>query len=366
MISTIAPANGVIECRVLTKGYHTCTPYSTKYLYAKEIEYDIDRKKLISVKSLPIQEKKNLLKVISAEENLIPSTLSKEPLRFKGSKSSIFEQPLDIIDEVQVEREKLPSQRRALMSQEVFETYMSELDRHAKELHVKEEKKRGIYVVVEGDVLSRIAKKFNMKTADLVELNNLKKDAVLRIGQTLILPYTQEMVDAISSARYRVKKGDTLISIAKKFDLQPEDLISFNQFTNQSILKIGTVLDLPLPHRLKELASEGKYSSYGTKSLRVIATAYTSHPEETDDTPFLAAWNNRLVPGMKVIAVSRDLLSVYGMKNGTKVRISGLPGIYHVRDKMNKRFKKRIDIYMGMDRQKALRWGRRSVQIFWD
>jgi 3D (Asp-Asp-Asp) domain-containing protein len=69
---------------------------------------------------------------------------------------------------------------------------------------------------------------------------------------------------------------------------------------------------------------------------------------------------------MKVIAVSRDLLSMYGLRNGTKVRIEGLPGIYHVRDKMNKRYRKRIDIYMGLDRHKALRWGRRSVKIYWD
>jgi len=57
---------------------------------------------------------------------------------------------------------------------------------------------------------------------------------------------------------------------------------------------------------------------------------------------------------------------MYGLRNGTKVRIGGLPGIYHVRDKMNKRYKNRIDIYMGLDRQKALRWGRRSVKIYWD
>ncbi|HEO97971.1 MAG: LysM peptidoglycan-binding domain-containing protein [Campylobacterales bacterium] len=366
IISTIAPANGVVECRVLTEGYNTCNPYSTKYLYTKEIEYDKDRKKLISVKSLSIQEEKALLKVIPVEEITVPYKLSKEPLRFKGSKSSIFEQPQDIVGEVRVDREKPPSDRRALMSQEELEKYISELDKYAKELQSSEEKEIGIYVVVAGDMLSRIAKKFNMKTAELREFNKLKKGAYIRIGQKLILPYSQEMVDAISSARYRVKKGDSLISIAKKFNLQPEDLISFNKLKKKSMLRIGKVLDLPLPHRLEELAAEGKYSSYGKRSLRVTATAYTSHPKETDDSPFLAAWNNRLTPGMKVIAVSRDLLSMYGMRNGTKVRIAGLPGIYHVRDKMNIRYRKRIDIYMGVDRRKALRWGRRSVNIYWD
>jgi len=53
------------------------------------------------------------------------------------------------------------------------------------------------------------------------------------------------------------------------------------------------------------------------------------------------------------------------MRNGTKVRIGGLRGYYRVRDKMNKRYRKRIDIYMGLDRRRALRWGRRSVVIYW-
>ena len=106
-------------------------------------------------------------------------------------------------------------------------------------------------------------------------------------------------------------------------------------------------------------------NAFGTNRLRVTATAYTSHANQTDDTPFLAAWNNRLRPGMKIIAVSRDLLSRYGMRNGTKVRIDGLKGFYRVRDKMNKRYKKRIDVYMGLNLKKALKWGRRSVVIYW-
>ncbi len=68
---------------------------------------------------------------------------------------------------------------------------------------------------------------------------------------------------------------------------------------------------------------------------------------------------------MKVIAVSRDLLKVYGLKHGSKVRIKGLSGEYLVLDKMNKRWKKRIDIYMGKDRRKAFKWGRRKVELRW-
>ena len=99
--------------------------------------------------------------------------------------------------------------------------------------------------------------------------------------------------------------------------------------------------------------------------LVVTATAYTSCHRETDRTPYLAAWNNRLKPSVKSIAVSRDLLKL-GLTNGTKVKISGLKGHYVVLDKMNKRWKKKIDIYMGCNLKKAKRWGKRKVTIIWD
>jgi len=69
---------------------------------------------------------------------------------------------------------------------------------------------------------------------------------------------------------------------------------------------------------------------------------------------------------MKAIAVSRDLLKVYGLKHKQKVRIKGLEGEYVVLDKMNKRWRKKIDIYMGMNKRKAFSWGRRKVEILWN
>ena len=65
---------------------------------------------------------------------------------------------------------------------------------------------------------------------------------------------------------------------------------------------------------------------------------------------------------MKCIAVSRDLLS-QGLKHNTLVTIEGLEGIYLVKDKMNKRWSRRIDIYMGIDVNKAKKWGKKKVNI---
>ena len=102
------------------------------------------------------------------------------------------------------------------------------------------------------------------------------------------------------------------------------------------------------------------------RQMTVTATAYTSHVNQTDSTPNIAAWGDRLKPGMKVIAVSRDMLDLYGLKHRSKVRIKGLDGEYLVLDKMNKRWKKKIDIYMGKDLKKAFKWGRKKVELQWN
>ena len=98
--------------------------------------------------------------------------------------------------------------------------------------------------------------------------------------------------------------------------------------------------------------------------LEVTATAYNSVPGQTYGDPSITAWGDRLEPGMKAIAVSRNLIPM-GLGHGTEVRIDGLPGLYVVRDKMAKRWKKKIDIYMGVDVGAARQWGRRKVTIRW-
>ena len=98
--------------------------------------------------------------------------------------------------------------------------------------------------------------------------------------------------------------------------------------------------------------------------LMVTATAYNSLPDQTQGDPTITAWGDKLVPGMKVIAVSRDLIPM-GLTHDVKVGIDGLSGTYTVMDKLHKRWTKRIDIYMGNDVKAAKDWGKREVTIRW-
>lgn len=52
-----------------------------------------------------------------------------------------------------------------------------------------------------------------------------------------------------------------------------------------------------------------------------------------------------------------------GLTHKTKVTIEGLEGEYFVLDKMHSRWTKKIDIYMGLDRKKAINWGKKKVTI---
>ena len=104
------------------------------------------------------------------------------------------------------------------------------------------------------------------------------------------------------------------------------------------------------------------YKHYVWLTKEVTATAYNSLAYQTSTQPNITAFGDSLKPGMKCIAVSRDLLAL-GLKHNTLVTINGLEGVYLVKDKMNKRWKNRIDIYMGNDIQAAKNWGRKKLQI---
>lgn len=112
------------------------------------------------------------------------------------------------------------------------------------------------------------------------------------------------------------------------------------------------------------LFAAGLSSGKNERVLKVTATAYNSLPGQTANDPSLTAWGGKLVPGMKAIAVSRDLIAL-GLTNGVKVKIDGLSGTFTVMDKLHKRWKQRIDIYMGTDVKSAKQWGKREVTIRW-
>jgi len=385
-------AETIVDCRVITSGTTECNPYSGRFIRAKEVVYDIDKQKLIVTKTLPVPGKKPKMKIISVADMIEKYVKVEDSMRYKGSHDILIEteerrKRLSRTEELKRQRQeilkRIEAEKRVAEEQRLQALHLAEVQR--KKAEEEKKKHRGYYTVCRGDTLSTIAAKYGIKTKDLNALNQLDKSVKIKIGKKLLIPFSQEIVDAIATGKYRVKRGDTLISIAHKFNLKPKALATFNTLERTAVIGVGKVLQLPLPYRLKALEARRKavmaekrlakafkrrgrsklIRGFGKHKLRVTATAYSSHRGQTDKTPFLAAWNNHIHPGMKIIAVSRDLLTKYRLRNGSKVRIGGLSGTYRVRDKMNRRYRRRIDIYMGTNRRRALRWGRRSVILYW-
>ena len=99
-----------------------------------------------------------------------------------------------------------------------------------------------------------------------------------------------------------------------------------------------------------------------TKTIKVTATAYNSLAYQTNSNPHITAFGDSLIPGLKYIAVSRDLIKS-GLVHNTKVKIEGFDDLFIVKDKMHGRWRKRIDIYMGVDVKRAKNWGKKKVNI---
>lgn len=91
------------------------------------------------------------------------------------------------------------------------------------------------YVVQKGDSLYSIARKYSTTIDKIKDLNNLTTN-LLSIGQVLLIP-----TDTNLETTYTVQKGDSLYSIAKKYDTTVDRLKQLNNLKS-NLLSIGQIL----------------------------------------------------------------------------------------------------------------------------
>jgi 3D (Asp-Asp-Asp) domain-containing protein len=121
---------------------------------------------------------------------------------------------------------------------------------------------------------------------------------------------------------------------------------------NVSIILSFILFILPMEINMMEKKIEMEIK--GIEPDIVTVTTYSPTVEQTDSTPLITASGFKINPTnpkkQRIVAVSRDLKRKY--KFGKKIRITGigkLSGTYTVRDVMNKRYRKRVDILIGED-----------------
>ncbi len=100
-----------------------------------------------------------------------------------------------------------------------------------------ESKNDNVYVVKVGDTLYSIAKRYNIPVIDLINANNIN-DNIIVVGQELIIPN-----NISNNVIYIVEAGDTLYSIARKYNTTIKDIMDKNNLTS-NILSIGQELKI--------------------------------------------------------------------------------------------------------------------------
>jgi membrane-bound lytic murein transglycosylase D len=120
-------------------------------------------------------------------------------------------------------------------------------ERHGQQLRQAE------YRVQRGDTLGRIAARFGVRTKDLMTTNGLRSANRIYVGQKLEIPGSARRVASVSSpgptasagGTYRVRAGDTLGRIAKRHGVSESALATHNEIRDVSLVKIGQTLRIP-------------------------------------------------------------------------------------------------------------------------
>ena len=106
-----------------------------------------------------------------------------------------------------------------------------------------------VYTVSEGDTLYSIAEKYDLPVSLLMKVNGIENPYDLRIGTRLCIPGTEDQLPPAPEkcrTTHTVKAGDTLYLIAKMHNIKLDALMRANPSIDPYNLLIGTELCIPV------------------------------------------------------------------------------------------------------------------------
>jgi membrane-bound lytic murein transglycosylase D len=159
-----------------------------------------------------------------------------------------------------------------------------------------------------GDTLTRIAARYGVSSRELARLNRVSTRSKLRVGQRLILNLPESRpARSVSESRptsYRVRRGESLSAIADRFGVSVADLREWNGLRSNKV-RAGQQLVLMPPDEPQIKRTASKKVTYRVRrgdTLSSIARRYGTSAETLKD------WNNlrssKVVAGQR-LAVSR-------------------------------------------------------------
>lgn len=176
-----------------------------------------------------------------------------------------------------------------------------------KEIYEGEE---NVYIVQKGDTLYSVAMANNTTVDELKRINNLTSN-ILSAGQLLKIPSA-----LLPESTYIVKKGDSLYSIANKYNTTVDELKRINNLTS-NILSISQVLKLP-SDKVSDIEKEENTISYTVQkgdSLYSIARKYSTTIDKIKDLNNLTT-NLLSIGQVLLIPTDTNLETTYTVQKG--------------------------------------------------
>ena len=175
------------------------------------------------------------------------------------------------------------------------------------------------YKVKRGETLSSISKKYNVTEDELKASNNLKSNA-LRLGQNLQIAQAATQTSksaankeeaAATSISYKVKKGETLSSISKKYNVTEDELKTMNNLKS-SVIRFGQELKVNQPSEMAAVTN-------GTKTTKAESAVTTYKVKKGETLSDIAEKNNVSVAELKSI----NNLHTSSLRAGQQLQLAG-------------------------------------------
>lgn len=135
------------------------------------------------------------------------------------------------------------------------------------------------YEIQPGDSLSKIARKYGTQVDILQQVNELRNARIIA-GRSLLIPRSgtagipqlpavalgSQTREQITPTNYRVRQGDNLWSIARRYDIRSADIATWNGIALDALLHPGQILALKA---IDDVASTDSTTNHGVVNYRI-------------------------------------------------------------------------------------------------
>ena len=177
------------------------------------------------------------------------------------------------------------------------------------------------YTVSYGDSFWSIAKKYHISFQDLLALNpHVSNKRYLSIGQKIVIPVktrkNTQKEKATVHPFYQIRRGDSLWSIAKNYNLSIQEIIEYNpQIVDQRFLKVGEKIVLPSNRSTNILFQKNTQRKNVSSNIK-----YAIHHVRKGET----LWEISRMYGVSINSIvsnNSQIRSARYIKTGTKLKI---------------------------------------------